>query len=272
MCFLARGGDVIKRVLFFDSGVGGLSVFDAVRQQLPGLHYLYLFDNAGFPYGELPVETLIERCRALVCSMVSQQKVDLVVIACNTASTLVLPVLRPLLNIPVVGVVPAIKPAAKLTRNGCIGLLATPATVCRPYTDKLIQEFAPHCEVLRCGSTELVIQAERKLAGLPVEQAVIESVLQDWKNAQPCPDTLVLGCTHFPLLREEIWQVLPNCALVDSGAAIARRVQHLLNITNTQVTSKLGQVYCTRLDAQAKALQRSFNLRALGELSLWAMD
>lgn len=128
-------------VLFFDSGVGGLSVLEAVRKLNPGFTYSYVFDNACFPYGELPSDFLIERVTSIVSDLVRRLSAGLAVIACNTASTVALPSLRSVLDIPVVGVVPALKPAASLTKTGVIGLLATPATVHRSYTQKLIDEF-----------------------------------------------------------------------------------------------------------------------------------
>jgi glutamate racemase len=265
----ARGGCVSKRVLIFDSGVGGLSVYDEIRRVLPNLDYIYLFDNAKFPYGELPAHELVHRCCGLISRVVARHPVDLVVIACNTASTQVLPSLRTLLSVPVVGVVPAIKPAAKLTKNGCIGLLATPATVSRPYTEKLILEFAAHHRVLRCGSTELVIQAERKLAGEPVDQARIHEILAPWREAEISPDTIVLGCTHFPLLKEEILHALPGTMLVDSGSAVARRVQSLVGGVNDAEDGG-SWAYCTRLDTKARLLQTALQSYGLESLIEWS--
>ena len=139
---------------------------------------------------------------------------------------------------------PAIKPAAALTRNGCIGLLATPGTVSRAYTHELIAQFAPGKRVFAQGATELVIEAERKLAGLPVNMALLREVLVDWIEGEERPDTLVLGCTHFPLLNEEIRQLMPECQLVDSGCAVARRVAHLLTAIPSSSPTR-GQVLPT---------------------------
>ncbi len=256
-----------KSVLVFDSGVGGLTVYDEIRQLLPGLHYLYVFDNARFPYGELPADELVKRCVAVISQVVRLHPIDLVVIACNTASTQVLPALRAMLSIPVVGVVPAIKPAAQISRNGCIGLLATPATISRPYIDRLIENHASHVKVLRCGSTELVHQAERKLSGLPVEQEKIEAILRHWQSGKEVPDTLVLGCTHFPLLKEEIGKVLPEVKLIDSGRAIARRVHELLALDGmAAVTAQDSFAYCTLLNQHAGALGLALEQRGLAEI------
>lgn len=271
---LARGSFVAKHVLIFDSGVGGLSVYQEIRHLLPDISYTYLFDNAKFPYGELSSEELIPRCCSLIQNLLVQQPADLVVIACNTASTQVLPALRSLLSIPVVGVVPAIKPAAQLTRTGCIGLLATPATIARPYTDKLIREFASDCTVLRLGSTELVVEAERKLGGLEVDLDRITTILAPWLQAPRTPDVLILGCTHFPLLKAELHHVLPTAQLVDSGPAVARRVRsqlELVAVRNVPQIFENGVAYCSKLDQTAMRLVpalQSFGFMTLRELKI----
>lgn len=261
-----------KTVLVFDSGVGGLSIYEPIRQQLPELNFLYAFDNACFPYGELSESRLVERCCQVITAVLARHPVDLVVIACNTASTHVLPTLRPMLSIPVVGVVPAIKPAASATRNGCIGLLATPGTIARPYTQRLIQEFAAHHRVLLCGTTELVVQAERKLMGLEVELPVLTEVLAPWQQGEQKPDTLVLGCTHFPLLKQEIAALLPDVALVDSGAAVAQRVCHLLGAQSVSSQKKISRAYCTRDDDKAARLRPTLQAYGFDSLTCLAVS
>lgn len=247
-------GSSVANILVFDSGMGGLSVYREIRRLLPGHHYFYCFDNAHFPYGELAEEALITACANTVEQMVSEHAINLVVIACNTASTIALPELRARLEIPVVGVVPAIKPAVALTQNGCIGLLATPGTVSRDYTLRLIEQFAPGKQVLLKGSTELVVQAERKLAGEPVDMDVLRAVMASWREEGHSPDTVVLGCTHFPLLADELAEILPGVTFVDSGEAVAKRVRHLLG-SGGSAGEERGLAYCTRLDAAALKLQ-----------------
>lgn len=216
-----------RPILVFDSGIGGLSVLSEIRQLLPSNDFFYLFDNARLPYGELAEQVLVDGCVELVVAAATKINAALVVIACNTASTLVLPVLRSQLSIPVVGVVPAIKPAASDTLSGHIGLLATPATVKRPYTHELVNKFASHCQVHMFGSSELVMMAEQKMAGVPVDMARLAGILAPIKATSL--DVLVLGCTHFPMLADELSQVLgQGIKLLDSGFAIATRVQHLL--------------------------------------------
>lgn len=231
---------MFRPILVFDSGIGGLSVLEEIRNLLPSRDYVYLFDNARLPYGELPEAELISGCVELVTRLAKQVNPALVVIACNTASTLVLPELRRQLSIPVVGVVPAIKPAAALSQLQEIGLLATPGTIKRDYTRQLIQNFAKDCQVHLFGSSELVILAERKAAGKEIDMGYLDVILSPIKQTRL--DVLVLGCTHFPMLKPELTTCLgKNVALLDSGLAVARRVESLL-ADNSSTQAKTGDV------------------------------
>lgn len=220
-------------IVVFDSGIGGLSVLAHIREQLPQSPLVYVCDNAALPYGTKPNEWLNARIVAVCEAAVQRVGAGALVVACNTASTLALDALRERLRIPVIGTVPAVKPAASLTRTGEIAVLATSATVRRPYLDRLIAEFASHCTVVRIPADGLVTQAERLLGGRTVDMAELEAALAPlW--AHPRIDTVVLGCTHFPLLRDMFdgitQQHAPRRTLqwLDSGAAIARRVKSVL--------------------------------------------
>jgi len=214
-------------ILVFDSGVGGLSVARCIHETLPGADIVYLADNAGFPYGNQPESVVIERCTTLIRRALETIPCDVVVVACNTASTVVLPQLRQTIDIPVVGVVPAIKPAAGRTVSRRIGVLATPATVRRPYLDRLIDEFAGDCQVERVGHPALVGWAEQLVRGVPVPMAELKKALTPLQRSGA--DTVVLGCTHYPLLLDALKTALPEVQhWVDSGDAIARRVLFLL--------------------------------------------
>jgi glutamate racemase len=218
-----------KRVLVFDSGVGGLSVLDAIAASPHALSLDYVADNAWLPYGLKSDAALRERVPALLARLTEQWAPDAVVVACNTASTIVLPDVRAALSIPVVGVVPPIKPAAALTKTGEIGLLATPATVMRAYTDDLIAQFAADKRVVRFGSAALVEAAERKLRGEPVDPAAVHEAI-DALFTDNAVDVVALACTHFPLLTEELTAAAPRaCTWLDSGAAIARRVADVIS-------------------------------------------
>ncbi len=199
--------------------------------RLPGADYVYVADCAGFPYGTKDAGYLDERLPPLLSALAGRYAPDLVVIACNTASTLALPAVRAALSVPVVGTVPAIKPAAALSRSRAIGLLGTPATVKRAYTDALIAEFAADCRILRFGSAALVELAEAKLLGGTVPPDSVRKAIAPLLSVPGGGemDTVVLACTHFPLLRAELAKAAPRpLSWIDSGAAIARRVTDLL--------------------------------------------
>lgn len=220
-------------ILVFDSGVGGLSIVQALRERMPSLPLIYACDNAAFPYGQKSEAWLKQRVQNVISGLVKAIQPSLIVLACNTASTLTLPELRQSFNLPLVGVVPAIKPAALMTRSGQIGLLATCGTVNRPYTQQLIDEFAADCNIIKTGSNQLVEIAETYLAGGKVSDQDLLEILQPLL-AEPRLDTVILGCTHFPLLQAQLAKVAEQAGAapwqwIDSGAAIARRVVQLLN-------------------------------------------
>lgn len=216
-------------LIVFDSGIGGLSVANEIRRQLPGIAIDYVADNRIFPYGLQEESVLIARVCSIMPALEQRYAPQAIVVACNSASTVVLDALRNQTATPVIGVVPAIKPAAEQTRNGVIGLLATPGTINRQYTQRLIDQFASQCQVVRIGSSTLVTLAENKLRGLSVDQGTINDILAPFTTHQPCPDVVVLGCTHFPFLRDEITAALPaGTRLLDSSDAIARRTRSLL--------------------------------------------
>jgi glutamate racemase len=225
------------RVLAFDSGIGGLSVMQAmVAAGLP-IDLDYAADFAWLPYGGRPDADLIARVPTLLAAVAGEFAADLVVIACNTASTVALAATRARLSIPVVGVVPSIKPAAALSRSGVIGVLATPATIARPYTDQLIADHAAGLTVIRYGSTALVAAAEAKLAGGPVDPAAVRAAIAGLFGGPggEALDVVALSCTHFPFLRPELEAAAPrSIAWVDSGAAIARRVRQVLGLGEGQ--------------------------------------
>ncbi len=221
--------DPAAPLLFFDSGVGGLSVLGPTRALIPTAPIVYVADNAGFPYGNKTEAELAMRVPALLVRLVAQYRPRLAVIACNTASTIALDLVRAALDIPVVGTVPAIKPAAELSRTRVIGVLGTAATVRQPYVDDLAASFAADCLVIRHGSPDLVAIAETKLAGEPIDPAAVAAAIGPMIDQHRGGeiDTIVLACTHFPLLAEELAAVMPGVCFVDGGPGIARRIAWL---------------------------------------------
>lgn len=216
-------------ILFFDSGVGGLTVLGPTRALLPNAPIVYAADSAGFPYGTRSEAELARRVPALLTRLSGRFRPRLIVIACNTASTIALDEVRDALDVPVVGTVPAIKPAAETSTSRVIGVLGTEATVRQPYVDDLASRFAADCTIIRFGSSDLVMLAEAKLAGDPVSLEQVRAAVRPMFAAPGSEriDTIVLACTHFPLLDEELRAAFPGIALVDGGAGIARRIAYL---------------------------------------------
>jgi glutamate racemase len=222
--------DATRPLLFFDSGVGGLSVLAPTRALLPNAPIIYVADSAGYPYGTRSEAEIAGRVPALLGRLVERYHPRLIVIACNTASTIALAAVRAALDVPVVGTVPAIKPAAELSVTRTIGVLGTEATVRQPYVDDLAARFASDCAVIRHGSAELVDIAEAKLRGVAPDPARIAAVL-DGLFGQPRGeriDVVVNACTHFPLVQAELAAAAPpGVRFIDGGPGIARRVTYL---------------------------------------------
>ncbi|MFL0356888.1 glutamate racemase [Erythrobacter sp. GH1-10] len=217
-------------ILVFDSGVGGLSVLAELRTALPDAPVIFAADQAGLPYGAKSEAEVAARVCGLLGRMAERYRPRLICIACNTASTIALGMVRDVLEIPIVGTVPAIKPAAALTKTGVIGLLGTEATIRQAYVDNLEREFASDKLLLRHAAPGLVDPAEAKLRGQPVNPSDVEAAVAGLlaKPEADKIDTVVLACTHFPLLRDELAAVLgPEVALVDGAAGIARRIVSL---------------------------------------------
>lgn len=227
-------------ILLFDSGLGGLSVLAEYRKLQPDAPIIYVADSAALPYGEKTERQIAARVPALLGRMVERYHPRLVTIACNTASTIALAAVREALDVPVVGTVPAIKPAATLTQTGVIGLLGTAATVRQAYVDNLEAEFAADKRLIRHAAPGLVAAAEAKLRGQPVDPAIYaEAVAGLTKQADgERIDTVVLACTHFPLVEPELAAAFARpVQFVDGAAGIARRMAFL---TQGQQFSRSG--------------------------------
>jgi glutamate racemase len=219
--------DPAAPLLLFDSGVGGLSVLAEVRKLLPDAPVIYAADLAGLPYGTRSEAEIAARVCGLLGRMAERFKPRLICIACNTASTIALTMVRDVLEVPIVGTVPAIKPAAEITRSGVIGLLGTAATIRQGYVDRLEAEFASDKRLLRHAAPDLVTAAEAVVRGIPVDPAVFRRAA-DGLRSQPAGcdiDTVVLACTHFPLVQAQLAEAFGGgVKFVDGAAGIARRI------------------------------------------------
>jgi glutamate racemase len=195
-----------RPLLIFDSGIGGLSVLKPIAKLLPNAPIVYVADSAFYPYGTKSEAEIADRLPTVLGQLAARYDPELIVIACNTASTIALDAVREALKLPVVGTVPAIKPAAALSASRVIGVLGTEATVRQPYVDRLAKEFASDCTILRHGSARLVDLAEAKLRGEPTQLEEFRSILHGLLD-QPGGaemDVIVLACTHFPLVEQEL--------------------------------------------------------------------
>ena len=220
-------------ILVFDSGLGGLTVFRALLRQRPDANYIYAADDLGFPYGPKSEAEVIALVLAAMERLIGDHAPDGVVIACNTASTLVLPHLRGLWpQIPFIGTVPAIKPAAEQSQSRMISILATPGTVARDYTHALIAKFAGHCDVALVGSKTLAGIAEAHMHGEQIAEDAIS------REIAPCfvecdgrrTDAIVLACTHYPLLLDSFKRLAPwPLHWIDPAPAIARHADHVIS-------------------------------------------
>ncbi|WP_427967957.1 glutamate racemase [Altererythrobacter sp.] len=217
-------------ILLFDSGVGGLTVLAELRKLLPDAPVIYAADEAGLPYGTKSEAQIAARVAGLLGRMSERYRPRLACIACNTASTIALGMVREVLEIPIVGTVPAIKPAASMTRTGTIGLLGTEATIRQAYVDNLEAEFGNGSRLLRHAAPGLVETAEAKLRGELVDSSSIDAAvagLRDMEGGEQI-DTVVLACTHFPLLEHELGEVFgPDVRFVHGAEGIARRIAFL---------------------------------------------
>lgn len=254
------------RLLVFDSGIGGLSVAREIRKVLPQAEMIYVADDANFPYGEWEDDELSDHVVGLVGGLIGQLSPDAVVIACNTASTLVLPPLRQRFAIPFVGTVPAIKPAAEQTRSGLISVLATVGTMRRDYTRDLIRTFAQSCEVRLVGSDRLAPLAERFMRSGAIDDAEVSAEIAPAfvEKGGKRTDAVVMACTHYPFLSEHFCRVAPwPVAWFDPAPAIARRVVDIVGTLDGDEWNASGSMLFT----SGKPLPDAI-MRFLGSLGL----
>ncbi|MBB2970294.1 glutamate racemase [Mesorhizobium sp. RMAD-H1] len=235
---LAAEAAPARPILVFDSGIGGLTVLREARVLMPDRRFVYIADDAGFPYGGWEEEALKERIVTLFGAFIARHDPEIAIIACNTASTLVLEDLRRAYPAtPFVGTVPAIKPAAERTRSGLVSVLATPGTVRRAYTRDLIQSFATRCHVRLVGSENLARMAEAHIRGETIDDDAVV------KEIEPCfietdrgrTDIVVLACTHYPFMANVFRRLAPwPVDWLDPAEAIARRARSLLSGSDGQ--------------------------------------
>jgi glutamate racemase len=252
-----------EKILLLDSGLGGLTVFREVAAARPQADYVYVADDAAFPYGAIEEHALVVRVVALMGELIEAHRPDLIVIPCNTASTIVLPDLRKTYAVPFVGTVPAIKPACAASITRRVSVLGTEATVKREYTRALIRDYAGDCKVTLVGSKNLAGYAEDDLAGAKIDDVAIrEEIAPAFVDDGNRTDTIVLACTHYPLLIERLRKLAPwPVNFIDPAPAIARRVVDLLGPTPPSAGHGTTRAIFTSGRARAAVLDR-FGIRS----------
>jgi glutamate racemase len=249
------------KILVFDSGVGGLTVYREIARARPDAQFVYAADDALFPYGKIAEPALIERVVGLMEGFIQDHRPDLVVIACNTASVQVLPALRERFSLPFVGTVPAIKPACAASQSKRVSVLGTEATVTREYTHALIRHYGEGCDLTLVGSARLASLAEAALAGGAEDDDAIRAEIE------PCfvtdgaerTDTVVLACTHFPLLLDHYERLAPwPVRWIDPAPAIARRVIELVGPATGREAEDGGRAIFTSGREPSGALAEAF--------------
>jgi glutamate racemase len=245
-------------ILIFDSGLGGLTVHREVAAARPDADCVYVADDAAFPYGAKQEDDLVARIVALMGELIAAQAPDLIVIACNTASTIALPSLRERFSVPFVGTVPAIKPACAGSLTRRVSVLGTEATVAREYTRALIRDYAGDCEVTLVGAKNLAAYAEAELAGAPAaDGAVAAEIAPCFREDGARTDTVVLACTHYPLILERLRRLAPwRVNFIDPAPAIARRVVSLLGTAPPEARTGTTRAIFTSGRAPAAMLTR----------------
>jgi glutamate racemase len=250
---------VAPTVVVFDSGLGGLTVYREAVKLRPDARYIYCADDACFPYSDQDEATLTARVLEVMDGIIARFRPNLVVVACNTASTVVLPQLRAQFQVPFVGTVPAIKPACAMSHTRLVSILGTEATVKREYTQALIRDFAGDCDVTLVGSGTLAGIAEASLRGEPVDEGAIA------REIAPCfvvtgarrTDVVVLACTHYPLLLERLQRLAPwPVEWLDPAPAIARRVDDLLGPPQGSPAEEAPRAYFTSGEPPVEVLEQ----------------
>jgi glutamate racemase len=258
-------------ILVFDSGLGGMTVLREIVAARPDARYVYVADDAFFPYGHHTEQEIIARVVPLTGELIDRHTPDLVVIACNTASTLVMSYLRQAYKIPFVGTVPAIKPACAQSKTKRVSVLGTKGTVQREYTRGLIRDFAQGCEVKLVGSPELASLAESALSGHEVSDRDILAELAPCfvgasEDETSRTDTIVLACTHYPLLLDRFVKLAPwPVEWIDPAPAIARRAADLLGPAAGEVRDDRAEMFFTsnKPHTLSRALMPFFGGRVL---------
>ena len=267
--------DTPHHVLAFDSGIGGLGIVRALRAQAPATRVDYLADTAVFPYGEQEDRFLISRIVTLIGEAIARHHPQVVIVACNTASTLALSALRAAYpTTPFVGCVPPIRWAARQTRTGVIGLLATRATIRRPYLTELHAQYAPGCTLLTHAAPLRAGYAEQLFRGEAVPDLLIEQEIRGLfdKPASTQLDAIGLGCTHYTFVLDRLRALTPpDIAWLDPADAVARHACTMLQTlpASAQVQAAPDHAWFTALPENPAALTAQLPPFGYDKIAIW---
>lgn len=255
-------------VLIFDSGVGGLSILREVRTTLPDQRIVYIGDDEGFPYGNWKEAELTTHIENLFERFISRYQPELAIVACNTASTLIMSTLRKRFNMKFVGTVPAIKPAAERTASGMISVLGTHRTIHSAYISNLVNEFAGDVDVNLVASPLLARMAEDHILGLPVDRSSLQKEISPCfkKSGHHKTDIVVLGCTHYPFLANEMRKVAPwPVDWLDPAEAIAQQASAVISPSKAIEPSQPDIVLMTsgKANTRKQKLLQGFGLQLI---------
>ncbi|WP_422667437.1 glutamate racemase [Buchnera aphidicola] len=220
-------------ILLLDSGIGGFSILDNIKKYLPKIRYIYMLDNQAFPYGNKTELFLIQRSIKIVKKINQKYTIHLILIACNTLSTVALSTLKKTINIPIIGIFPNIPLAATITNNYIIGLIATSATINNINTKKIISKYSQICNIHIISTNKLANISEQKIRGEYISITQIKKIFQPWMILPVKPDTIVLGCTHFSFLKKEIKIIFnKNTIFIDSNNCFIHQINHIFKLKN----------------------------------------
>ncbi|QJC29641.1 glutamate racemase [Enterobacteriaceae endosymbiont of Plateumaris pusilla] len=216
-------------IFIFDSGVGGISIYNQIKKKFPEIYFIYLLDNQFFPYGIKSKNCIFKRCIKILKKVSYQYHFSLAIIACNTASVSSIPMIQNYFSFPIIGVTPVIKYSINKTNNGVIGIVATKTTLEHYSIKKKIKYFSKNYIIETISSKKLVLLAEDKIQGFNISLKKIKKIFNPWYKLKIFPDTIILGCTHFPLIIDELKETLPkNIKFLDSKIDIISKIQKII--------------------------------------------
>jgi len=242
-------------VLIFDSGIGGLCILNHIKKILPNMNYIYMLDNQAFPYGNKKECFIIERSIKIIKTIKKKYPINIVIIACNTASTIGLSLLRKTFNFPIIGVFPDIESAKQLTKNKIIGLIATKATVNSFYTKNIICHNPSNYIVKIIATNKLALIAEKKIRGIKIKKQEFQKIFKAWTTLSVQPDTIILGCTHFLFLKKDIKEILyKSIYFIDSKEAVVYKIKKYLQQLNIKQNIQENIIFYSKYNNNLKEL------------------